>query len=362
MTKIFSACLVCLFQFHTSAQKSNTNQFKLTGKLVDPQNNHIYLWYVDKDGKDIKDSCPLKNGNFHFKGNISEPTKGYLRGNLKFMDDAENPNITDFFLEAKNMTASLSYNHFKEAKITGSKTQLEYEKLNNQYTAIEKNSDSLYEKFSRVSYQFIATHPDSYVSAFQLMLYDTNWPVDSVRVLFNNLSPLIQNSYYGRKIKETIIEIDDNAVGREAKEFNTTDLNGNSIRLSEFKGKYVILDFWGSWCVPCRQSTPHLIDLFEKYKNNGLNIIGVAEEYDRTGAAWKAAIKKDGTDIWYNVLSRLNVGEEKGMDNSQFIVKKFGVHVFPTKILIDRTGMIIGRYEGTDDEPELDKKLGEIFK
>lgn len=114
--------------------------------------------------------------------------------------------------------------------------------------------------------------------------------------------------------------------------------------------------------MPCRQSTPHLIDLFKKYHNNDLDIIGVAEEYDGTGAAWKAAIKKDGTGIWYNVLSGLNLDKDKGVNNSQSIVKKFGVHVFPTKILIDRTGIIIGRYEGTDNEAALDKKLSEIFK
>lgn len=362
MKKIFFISLICLFYFQAVAQKLQINQFTLTGKILNPQNNYVHLEYVDKDGKDIKDSCLLKNGNFYFKGNISEPTKAYLKGNLKFMDGAENPNIIDFYLEPKKLTASLSYNHFKEIKLTGSKTQLEYEKLNKQYAAIDKKSDSLYEKFSKVSCQFIAAHPNSYVSAFQLKLYKTRWALDSVKLLYNNLSPSIQKSFYGKKIKETISEIDDNSVGKMAKEFNTTDINGNSISLSDFKRKYVLLDFWGSWCVPCRQSTPHLIDLFKKYQNNGLDVIGVAEEYDGTGAAWKAAIKKDGTDIWHNVLSGLNIDKEKGVDNSQSIVKKFGVQVFPTKILIDRTGIIIGRYKGTDDEAALDKKLDEIFK
>lgn len=362
MKKIFSLCLICLFHFYSFAQKLQNNQFTLIGKITDPQNNHVYLGYVDKDGKEIKDSCLLQEGNFYFKGNISEPTKAYLRGNLKFMDDAVNPNIVDFFLEPVNMTAILSYNHFKETKITGSKTQLEYEKLNKQYAAIDEKSDSLYEKFSKVSSQFIVAHPDSYVSAFQLMLYETRWPLDSVKLLYSKFQPEIQNSVYGKKIKETISSIVDNSKGKRANEFNTTDVNGNPISLSDFKNKFVLLDFWGSWCVPCRESTPHLIDLFEKYHTNGLVIIGVAEEYDRTGASWKAAIKKDGTSIWYNILSELNIHKDKGVNNLQSIVKKFGVHVFPTKILIDKTGIIVGRYEGTDNEALLDKKLSEIFK
>ena len=362
MKKIFCICLICLSPFHIFAQKSQNNQFTLTGKIINPQNTYVYLFYSDKDGKDIKDSCILQEGNFHFKGNISEPTLAILKGNLKFMADVENPNIIDFYLEPGNITASLTYNHFKEIKLTGSKTQDEYEMLKKQYAMIDEKSDSLEEKFSKVSHQFIVAHPDSYVSAFQLVLYKTRWPIDSVRLLYNILSPLIQNSLFGKEVEETIREIDNNSAGKMAKEFTTTDIHGNSISLSNFKGKYVLLDFWGSWCVPCRQSTPHLIDLFRKYHDNGLDIIGVAEEYDETGASWKAAVKKDGTDIWHNVLSGRKINKDKEIDDSQSIVKKFGVHVFPTKILIDKTGIIIGRYAGTDDEVALDKKLRELFK
>jgi thiol-disulfide isomerase/thioredoxin len=109
----------------------------------------------------------------------------------------------------------------------------------------------------------------------------------------------------------------------------------------------------GSWCEPCRKSTPHLIQLFKKYKDNGLDVIAVAQEYDTTHVAWVAAIKKDGTEIWYNVLN------DKKADKD--IVRMFGVLVYPTKILIDKTGRIIGRYRGTDDGPALDKKLSELF-
>lgn len=363
MKKIFCLCLICLFHFYSFAQKLQKNQFILIGKIANPQNNHVYLGYVDKEGKEIKDSCLLQEGNFYFKGNISEPTNAYLRGNLKFMDDAVNPNIVDFFLEPTTMTATVKYDHFKDIKITGSKTQLEYEKLQKQYATIDEKSDSLYEKFSKVSSQFISTHPDSYVSAFQLMLYKTRWPLDSVKLLYSQFQPEIQNCIYGKKIKETISSIEDNSKGKRAKEFSTIDVNGNPISLSDFKNKFVLLDFWGSWCVPCRESTPHLIDLFHKYHTKGgLVIIGVAEEYDKTGDSWKAAIKKDGTSIWFNVLSELNIHKDKDVSNSQSIVEKFGVHVFPTKILIDKTGVIVGRYEGTENEASLDKKLSEIFK
>jgi len=210
-----------------------------------------------------------------------------------------------------------------------------------------------------VNRKYIINHPGSYVSAFELSLYKTRWPIDSVKSLYAKLTPSIQNSSGGTEVKEIIDEIENNSVGTKAKEFETSDIDGKKISLSDFKGKYVLLDFWGSWCVPCRESTPHLIKLFKKYHESGLEIIGVAEEYDTSGIAWRAAVKKDETNIWYNVLSSpLNIQKTK---DSLSIVKKFGIYIFPTKILIDKTGVIVGRYSGTDDEAALDKKLSELF-
>ncbi len=83
----------------------------------------------------------------------------------------------------------------------------------------------------------------------------------------------------------------------------------------------MLLDFLGSWCVPCRQSPPHLMELFRKYHNDGFIIIGVAEEYDKTSMAWKTAVKKDGTDIWYNVLSEAKIIRGKEIADSLSIVK-----------------------------------------
>ncbi len=124
----------------------------------------------------------------------------------------------------------------------------------------------------------------------------------------------------------------------------------------------MLLDFWGSWCVPCRQSMPHLIDLFNQYHNDGFDVIAVAEEFNQTEVPWKEAVKKDGTDIWYNVLSEVKFNVGDSLNESQSITKLFGVYVFSTKILIDKSGIIIGRYSGTEKEPYLDKTLNEIFK
>jgi len=136
------------------------------------------------------------------------------------------------------------------------------------------------------------------------------------------------------------------------------DAHGNLLTLSAFRGKYVLLDFWASWCVPCRHSHPHLINLYNKYKDKGFDIIGIASDMGRE-AVWKEAIEKDNVGIWHHVLE----GEKKAAskNDSDSISNQYGVAALPTKILIDPKGKIIGRYTG-DGGNELDIELSKIFK
>lgn len=128
-----------------------------------------------------------------------------------------------------------------------------------------------------------------------------------------------------------------------------------------FKGRYLLLDFWASWCVPCRKNNPHLISVYKKYKGKGLAVIGIADD-DGDTTAWKRAIETDSVGIWNHVLKGLNkIAKLKGERNDEDISEKFGVGEIPTMILIDKNGMIIGRYKGAEDNPVLDKKLSEIF-
>lgn len=121
-----------------------------------------------------------------------------------------------------------------------------------------------------------------------------------------------------------------------------------------------MLDFWGSWCAPCRKANPHLIELFKKYHDQGLEIVGIAS--DTSPKAWRNAVEKDGVGLWHNILSGLQQNENWAEDRSQWISAKFGVFLYPTKILIDKSGKIIGRYDGGGKEAALDNKLIELFE
>ena len=123
------------------------------------------------------------------------------------------------------------------------------------------------------------------------------------------------------------------------------------------KGKYVILDFWASWCVPCRQSFPHVKELYEKYHQKGLEVFCVADN-DDSEDAWKKAIEKDGVEMFIHVLcGRENDQGMQKPDYSGDISKAYAVHFLPTKYLIDNEGKIVGKF----DDVTLDIKLKEIF-
>jgi thiol-disulfide isomerase/thioredoxin len=119
----------------------------------------------------------------------------------------------------------------------------------------------------------------------------------------------------------------------------------------------VLLDFWASWCVPCRKGNPHLKELYSKYKDKGIEFIGISDD-DQSEDKWKEAIVKDGIGVWKHVLRGLKQ-KNNVFDRSTDISDKFGIHTLPTKILIDPEGKIIGRY--SEEEGPLDEMLKKVF-
>lgn len=345
--------------------KAQNNYFTIEGKIFGKQTGCLYLIYIDKEGEKVIDSCFIQDERFYFEGRINEPTLAQLISDKK-ITTYDDPNFTDFFIQPNSITVTVKFNHFKEIEIANCKTQTEYKILLTQHDSLKNKiaSNSVdfdpSPEFSRLDYQFIVTHSTSYVSAFLLTFYKSNWSLDSIRLLYNKLSPAIQKSFYGKDVAKTIDEITHNSPGNKAKQFAAMDLNGELITLSKFKNRYILLDFWASWCLPCRQSTPHLKELYKKFRDRGLDVISVSS--DENIEAWKTAIKKDEINIWHNILSRFKIDNTREINESRWITNKFGVQVLPTKILIDKNGIIIGRYSGTEEGPALYEKLRKIFK
>ena len=239
---------------------------------------------------------------------------------------------------------------------------LDYQKLARTPDASKAEVDSLVgvlnqltRQMQELQRQYIAARPQSIYSAALLSGMLREDP--SVIVpLFEAFAPAVKESRYGKAIADRLAVIQAIQPGRPAPDFTLTDIDGKTLRLSDFRGKWVLLDFWGSWCIWCRKGNPALVELYQKYGGKDFEIIGLAAR-DREDN-WKKAIAEDGL-TWRHANLALNEG---GND----LPAQYNVSGFPTKILIDPEGNIsvisIGYHE-TDDPAavKLIDALGETY-
>lgn len=211
-------------------------------------------------------------------------------------------------------------------------------------------------KLVNVKRDFVKNHPNAFASVFLLTRMENLYTAGDFISTWNSLSPKYKNHPIAERIKAYIKKISATPDGSNAIDFQKVDVNGKDVRLSDFKGKTVLLDFWGSWCGPCRASNPHLKKLYEKYQSKGFEIIAIAQEQKKllseARTTWLKAIEEDGL-IYINVLN--NDGIEK-----QNLVRDYNIMAFPTKILISNEGKILMRItsSATDD---IDHALEKIY-
>lgn len=385
--KHFFCSVLLLVLVNANAQQKPKGAFIVQGTMLNQQRGWVYLSYPDKEGKYIRDSAAIKNGTFQFKGFINEPTMAYFNGRMKSRS-VDDPNYTTIYLEPTVMKIIVSENAFKEAKVSGSKTQRENEELQakmnkvrdrwkevlDTLSAVNKRSNFEFQELKNwvlrpyeaeiqeINRAFLRDHPTSYVSPFVLRSLAGALTTDSLTMYYDRFPDGLKNTVYGRSVREELERRKKGVPGTVAPNFTTTDINGNRLSLSDYKEKYVVLDFWASWCVPCRKGNPHLLELYAKYKDKGLEIIGVASD-DGKEEAWKKAVEQDKTGVWKHVLSGYDQEKRmRGEKNENHIGEKYGIATLPTKILVDPKGVIIGRYgESREDIEAMDKKLSEVF-
>lgn len=367
-----------LFTAPLWAQKNN--EYVITGKIENQGNAKVALGYADKssaNGMHI-DSVAAVDGIFTLKGTIAEPTLAYFFTKVR----SKSMNMQQLILsptrihitgDAKNLDlAKLSddfYNApFNKYKQLSEETDLISASLDQHYRLAKKAKDTLLmKKYSdsikvaddqkdQIRKQFVAANPKAWITPYIMQAYLVSTPLEILEPMYLKLDKSIQQTTYGKVIADKISGLKATQTGQQAISFIKTDKEGKTIDLQKYKGKYVLLDFWGSWCGPCRASHPHLKDLYQQYKDKGFEILGIAYENGASLAeqkkSWLKAITEDRLP-WTQLLN--NEGAEK-----QDIVKLYGISAFPTKILLDKEGKILARYTG--DGTEIDAKLAELMK
>lgn len=350
-------------------------KFKITGHLKNVPATEVYLLYIE-NRQQVMDSAKVANGTYVLNGTVPEA------GPARLLD--VNPSVThptdrdrvEIFLSPESFSIT-NVDSFSNIVVTGSEANTVFSSLQKavkpfdkeemdllpSYRAAQKAGD---DKTAKAIFQqakgidsamgevYLAcakNHPHSPVAFYALETYArTNLDPVRLQPLFDGLDNEVRQSAAGKAFQEKLVIAAKTSIGQDAMEFTQSDTLGNPVKLSAFRGKYLLLDFWASWCGPCRAENPNVVKAYAEYHTKGFEILGVS--LDRPGAKdnWLKAIHDDN-------LAWTQVSDLQFWNNA--VAKEYGVSSIPQNFLIDPTGKIIAKNLRGD---ELEKKLSELYK
>lgn len=373
MTKklIVFTLLMCIFSCKTETKKL-TDSYLITAKVdgIDTGKT-ASIFRMNERQRVILETDTIKDGKIEFSGKVTVPDAYFIT-----IDGVRG--VFPFILENTLMTMTLYKDSLGKSKITGSKEndlnytylahnnklrnaskalQLRYKNAqeNNDgatLSAIRRSYDSLRKAGKDYDIDFIKTNNNRVISAITLqsLLRSRSVTATEAEMYYNALNDTIKQSTPAKMVKRLIDTQKATAVGSIAPNFTGKTPEGKELSLSDIKSKVTIIDFWASWCGPCRKENPNVVKLYKKYHKKGLEIIGVSLDKAGQEKRWKDAIKKD--KLTWPQVSNLQGWNEP-------IAKQYNVRSIPRTFILDENGKIIAKNLRGE---QLENKIKEILK